>query len=174
MLGNGDGNGGQIEALGGDAIDELLGRIAEGARGVDDTDGGNGSGDGSGKGGNGSGDGGGDDPLKGVPVDARMLIDSIKQVCDFCAKLVDMTTDRETALIERLMALVERSEARTLQQALELLKAEVDARHSLTPILVRRFEAIEHNLTMIGKHLGATYEGDGEKSGDAEDAGSGP
>jgi hypothetical protein len=131
-----------------------------------------------GGGGNGAGNGGGDggddryERLRGVPIDARDLVLACKQVCDFAAKLVEMTTDRETALIERLMLMVEKSETRTLGQVLELLKTEHEARASLTPILVRRFEAIEHNLQMVERHLGVVYvERDGG-AGSAKEAAS--
>jgi hypothetical protein len=136
-------------------------------RALDKSGEGNGVGNGGGLG-NGGGDG--EDPrferLRGVPIDARDLLIACKQLSDFTAKLIEMTVDRETALIERLMLAVEKSEAKTLQQVLELLKAEADARRSLTPILARRFEAIEHNVTMMGKHLGATYEGDEKGAGE--------
>ena len=64
MLGETNGGSGQIEALGGDAIDELLGRIKR------DADGGNGAGNDNG-GGNGDGDGG--DPM-GRPIDGKILL----------------------------------------------------------------------------------------------------
>jgi hypothetical protein len=161
MLGTDGVPGSGVEAP--DEVSELLKNIEKGVGG---SNGGNGAGNGTG------GNDGDDDPLRGQPIDARALVDACKQVADFAAKLVEMATDRESALIKRAMALIEKSEARTLGELLELFKAEAEARQSLTPILVKRFEAIEYNLGMIGKHLGATYEGDEKRA--ADDAGSGP
>jgi hypothetical protein len=77
MLGETNGGSGQIEALSGDAIDELLDRIKGGA-------GGNGGGNDGGDGG-----GGGEDPYNAA-VNVRMLLDTARQVATFVTTCAEM------------------------------------------------------------------------------------
>ena len=168
MLGNGDGNGG-------DAIDELLGRIAEGARGVDDTDSGNGSGNNGHGGGNSGGDnGGGDGDPMGRPIDGRTLISALRQVAD----LIRMTTERQSDLTMR-----------TAETSLKAVETERDAMlatakqlhentMALSEVNVRlahaagdRFEALEARLCAVESDLARLR---AANAGASEDVGSGP
>jgi hypothetical protein len=130
-----------------DAVAELIGRIGEKVRLGDD------SGNGSGNGGGDSGEGhGGEDPLKGVPIDARALVNACAQVANFSKQIVLLATDRESALTMRVMTLVETAEERSTRELIEMSRA-----------ILKRIEAIE-------KHLGAKYL---DEKG-ADDAGGGP
>jgi hypothetical protein len=139
-----------------DVLDELR-------RTLDDKGGGGNNGGGKGNGG-GDGGPGGDDPFANTPVNARMLIDALKQVF----ALVERLAEKNANFTGQVADLSKR----TAGEVLEAVKAEAEARASLTPILVRRFEAIEHNLQMIERHLGARYEGDDKRA--ADDAGGRP
>ena len=86
MLGETNGGSGQIEALGGDAIDQLLSRIKG------DADGGNGAGNGNG---GGNGDGGGGDPMR-QPIDGKILLSALKQMADFTSQVVLSSMDKQT------------------------------------------------------------------------------
>jgi hypothetical protein len=158
-------NGGQINALGGDPVSELLDRV----RGK--VGGGNGSGNGDGGGGGGGG-GGDDDPLANKPVNARMLIDALRMMADFTKSAIIMATDKQTDFTAHVADLSKQTAELVSSNVLEALKAEAEARQRLTPILVKRFEAIEHNLKMIEHHLGAVYES--KARADDTDAGGGP
>jgi hypothetical protein len=137
---------------GADVLDELD-RVLKQGGGGNNGDGGSG---------NGGGDGGpgGDDPFANMPVNARMLIDTLKQVF----ALVERLAEKNANFTEQVAHL----SRRTAGEILEAVKAEAEARASLTPILVRRFEAIEHNLQMVERHLGARYVD--EDKGAGEDA----
>jgi hypothetical protein len=93
----------------GDAVAELIGRIGEKVRLGDD------SGNGSGNGGGDSGEGhGGEDPLKGVPIDARALVNACAQVANFSKQIVLVETAEERStreLIEMSRAILKRIEA---------------------------------------------------------------
>jgi hypothetical protein len=151
MLGPDGGNGSGV-----DVLDELR-------HVLDDKGGG---GDNGGKGGGGEGSGG--DPYD-RPATVRELLDACKQVAGLVANMAELSAEKTAAFAETM---AERSSALVVRDVLEMFKVEADARSRLVEVLVRRFEAIEHNLGMVCKHLGARYVGDEKR--DAEDEGSGP
>jgi hypothetical protein len=143
-----------------DVLDEL--------RHVLDDKGGDGDNGGKGGGGNGSGGDSGGDPYD-RPATVRELLDACKQVAGLVANMAELSAEKTAAFAETM---AERSSALVMRDMLEMFKAENEARARLVDVLIKRFEAIEHNVGMICKHLGARYEGDEKR--DAEDEGSGP
>ena len=140
MLGNGtQGDSGQIEALGGDAIDRLLDRIKG--------DGGNGAGDGNG---GDEGGGGGSDPYD-APATIRMLLDTARQVATFVTTCAEMATERQAKFtVETIVKGRETGQ----DQMLEIARQLHDNAMRISDAVATRLETIEERLLAIEKHLG--------------------
>jgi hypothetical protein len=150
MLGNGThGDGDKTEA--GVVIDDLLDRIKERARGVDDTGGGN-------KGSGGNGNGGGDDPLRGQPIDARTLIDAIVQMAGFTKTMILTAAERTAELLAEKTVNGLESErdalVATAKQLHENHMAMSDMNVRMAKAANDRFERIEARLAEIERALG--------------------
>lgn len=157
MLGNGtQGDSGQIEALGGDAIDQLLGRI----RG--DTDAG--GGDGAGNNGGDEGGGGGSDPYD-APATIKMLLDAARQMANFQSDLTMRTAETLTEAIVK-------GRATGQEQMLEMARQLHDNAMRMSNVVATRLEAVEERLLAIEAYLGGKPAP--RASGAGDDAGGGP
>jgi hypothetical protein len=149
MLGNDSG----AEAP--DAIDELLGRIKDGAKGVN-ADGGNGSGNnGVGQGGGG---GDGEDPLKGQPVDARILIEACRQMAGFMKTMILTATERTAELLAEKTVNGLENERDAMLAVSRQLHENAMATSEVNVLMAKaandRFEALERRLAEIERALG--------------------
>jgi hypothetical protein len=167
MLGETNGGSGQIEALGGDAIDQLLGRIKGNGNGA-----GNNGGDNDGGGGGGGGD---NDPYD-APATIKMLLDAARQVATFvntCTTTVmeqqtKFTTQTATFLTEAIVKGRENGQ----EQMLEIARQLHENATRMTGAVATRLEAIEERLLAIEAHLGGKPAP--RPNGAVEDAGGGP
>jgi hypothetical protein len=142
MPDNGGTHGDDVLIEAGDVIVDLLDRIKERAR-AGDTGGGNGGGN------NGSGGGGdGEDPMKGQPIDARILLDALKQMARFTQTTVLSATERSTDfLTDAVVKGREADQERTLALAKQLNENAM----RLSDAVADRFEALERRVAAIGK-----------------------
>lgn len=171
MLGNGtQGGSGQIEALGGDAIDQLLGRIKAAA------DGGNGAGNNGGDGGGGGG-AGGKDPYD-APATIKMLLDAARQMANFMGQVGRMTAEQQSDFTTKAVGLAAEAikgerdamEA-TARQLHENAMQAAAAGTRLAEAAANRFEALEARIGTLERALGRSKL---PENGAGDDAGGGP
>jgi hypothetical protein len=165
-----------ISGSGVDVLDELRHVLKQGG---DDNGSGN---NGGGKGGDGNGSGGGEDPLMGRRIDARILIDSLKQMAQFTKTIVlsamkqqaDAASETTDFLTDTIIKGREADQERTLELAKQLHGTSLEAIQATTRLaqgIANRFEAAERRLDAIEREL-ARSRSTNAAAGDA--AGSGP
>ena len=148
MLGNGtQGGSGQIEALGGDAIDHLLDRIKG------DAAGGNGAGNNGGDG-DGEGAAAAADPYD-APATIKMLLDAAKQIAEHTAQIGRMSLKTTEALsVATIGAIHDQHDAMQASEQLhENAMQSIAVSTRLAEAAANRFETLEARIGALERKL---------------------
>jgi hypothetical protein len=144
MLGETNGGSGQIEALGGDAIDELLGRIK-----------GNGGGS---EGGGGGGGGGDDDGHDGGPI-RRVILDGLRRLSEMHADLTFRATEATTAAMvetaQRIAAQATRDDEIVAKELAGMISQALSANTRLAEATADALAAMDKRLARLEAEVAA-------------------
>jgi hypothetical protein len=120
--------------------------------------------------------------MKGQPVDARILIDALKQVAGFTREIVlssmkqqaDVTSETADFLTDAIIKGREADQERTLELAQQLHGTSLEAMQATTRLaegIANRFEAAERRIGALERELTLLKS---TNAGAGADAGSGP
>lgn len=118
---------------------------------------------GNGNGGDKGDEGGrGDDPLRGQPVDGRVLIDALKQMADFTGNAILISTEKQTDFNLKTSQMLTDGIGNARQDGLELGKqlhtnmmAGFEQIAQLASVSADRFEALERQVRALEAELAA-------------------